>query len=222
MFFATAIIVLAYLPLFAFQRVERKLFSPMAYAVGYSLAGALLVALALIPALALFALRKPRKASHPRALRWLLARYEQALQWLLEMPRRALWPAAAAIALAIALSLAVGREFLPQLDEGSLWLQVQLPPGISLAKATQMANEVRETARQVPEVTHMVTQLGRTDDGMDPWTPSHIEAFVGLQREVDKRQVVEALSARFQQLPGVTVGFSQPILAMVHDKIARA
>ena len=228
MFFATAIIIIAYLPLFAFQRVERKLFTPMAYTVGYALAGAVLVALALIPGLAFFALRRPRKAFRNPALSWLRARYERILGSLLASPRRALVPGVAAVALAVVLSITLGREYLPELDEGSLWLQVMLPPGISLEKASEMAGELRRATRESPEVRTIVTQLGRTDDGMDPWTPSHIEAFVGLTpyatwpRGVTKRGLIARLEERYKKLPGVDVGFSQPIFDMVNDKIAGA
>lgn len=228
MFFATAIIVTAYLPLFAFERVERKLFSPMAWTVGYALAGAVLVALALIPGLALFALRRPRAPFRNRALEWLRARYERLLGALLAAPRRALLPGIGAVLLAIVLSLTVGREYLPELDEGSLWLQVMLPPGISLPKASELADELRHATRESPEVRTIVTQLGRTDDGMDPWTPSHIEAFVGLKPYRDwpagmtKQGLVARLQRRYRRLPGVTVGFSQPIFDMVNDKIAGA
>lgn len=228
MFFATVIIITAYLPLFAFQRVERKLFSPMAYTVGYALAGAVLVALALVPGLALFALRKPGKPFHNPVLHAVRARYERLLSWLMAAPRRALVPGLGAVLLAGLLSLVVGREYLPELDEGSLWLQVMLPPGISLEKASELAGELRRATRESPEVRTIVTQLGRTDDGMDPWTPSHIEAFVGLRpyREwpagTTKRELVARLEQRYRQLPGVTVGFSQPIFDMVNDKIAGA
>ena len=228
MFFATVIIITAYLPLFAFQRVERKLFTPMAYTMGYALAGAILVALALIPGLALFALRRPRKVFRNPAIAWLRARYERILGWLLALPRRALIPGLAAAALAIILSLTIGREYLPELDEGSLWMQVMLPPGISLEKASEMASELRRATQESPEVSTIVTQLGRTDDGMDPWTPSHIEAFVGLRpydtwpRGMTKRDLIARLEQRYKKLPGVTVGFSQPIFDMVNDKIAGA
>jgi cobalt-zinc-cadmium resistance protein CzcA len=228
MFFATAIIITAYLPLFAFQRVERKLFTPMAYTVGYALTGAVLVALALIPGLALFSFAKPRKLFRNTWLAWLRCRYERWLGWLITVPRRALIPGGVAVALAVVLAVLAGREFLPELDEGSLWLQVTLPPGISLAKASEMAGEVRQATREFPQVSCIVTQLGRTDDGMDPWTPSHIESFVGLRPYSEwpsgmrKLDLVAQLDRRYQAIPGVTVSFAQPIIDMVNDKIAGA
>jgi cobalt-zinc-cadmium resistance protein CzcA len=83
------------------------------------------------------------------------------------------------MALAVVLAIGIGKEFLPYLDEGSIWLQVQLPPGISLQKAASMADELRAATLEFPEISTIVTQLGRNDDGTDPWTPSHIECFVG-------------------------------------------
>jgi cobalt-zinc-cadmium resistance protein CzcA len=228
MFFATAIIIIAYVPLFAFQRVERKLFTPMAYTVGYALTGAALVALALIPTLAYFAFKKPQRVYRNVPLIWLQRHYERLLGRLLASPLRAVVPGVGATLLAIALALLVGREFLPELDEGSLWLQVILPPGISLEKASEMAGALRQSTREVPEVRTIVTQLGRTDDGMDPWSPSHIEAFVGLTPYAKwpngktKHDIVADLEARYQGLPGLTVGFSQPMIDMVNDKIAGA
>jgi len=228
MFFATTIIITAYLPLFAFQRVEKKLFSPMAYTVGYALVGAILVALALIPGLALTAFGKPAKPYQNRALRWLSVEYHEVLRRILHRPWRAVAFAAGATALAILIGLFVGREFLPYLDEGSLWLQIELPPGISLQKAAEMANEIRRETLKEPVVNAVVTQTGRNDDGTDPWTPSHIEAAVTLKpygtwpRGMRKKDLIEKLRIRYEKIPGINVGFSQPMIDGVNDKIAGA
>ena len=227
-FFATVIIITAYLPLFAFQRVEKKLFSPMAYVVGYSLLGALLFALAVVPGLAFVTYQKPRKLFHNPLLTRLTHGYERTIRYLTVHPFYAIIPAVVAGVLAIVLSITIGKEFLPYLDEGSIWLQVQLPPGLSLEKATSMANELRAATLDFPEVSTIVTQLGRNDEGTDPWTPSHIEAFVGLKpyptwpRGETKQDLIQKLSERYQRVPGVTVGFSQPMIDGVNDKIAGA
>jgi heavy metal efflux system protein len=227
-FFATLIIITAYLPLFAFQRVEKKLFSPMAYTVGYSLLGALLMALAVIPGLALVTYRRPGKTFHNPVLARLTSGYERAIEHLTERPSHAILPALAAAVLAVVLSITIGKEFLPYLDEGSLWLQVQLPPGLSLEKATSMANELRAATLEFPEVSTMVSQLGRNDEGTDPWTPSHIECFVGLKPYSTwpggetKQQLIARLSERYARIPGTTAGFSQPMIDGVNDKIAGA
>jgi len=228
MFFATIIIITAYIPLFAFQRVEKKLFAPMAYTVGYALLGAILVALALVPGLALAAYSKPRKFWHNPWLGKLTHLYDRRLRVLLARPAEALVPAGIALLLAIVLSITVGKEFLPELDEGSIWLQVQLPPGISLQKGAEMADELRKATREFKEVSYVVTQLGRNDDGTDPWTPSHIEASVGLSpydtwpAGERKHDLIRKLSERYARIPGLTVGFSQPMIDGVNDKIAGA
>ncbi|MFO0650468.1 MAG: CusA/CzcA family heavy metal efflux RND transporter [Polyangiales bacterium] len=228
MFFATAIIITAYLPLFAFQRVEKKLFSPMAYTVGYALFGAVMVALTLVPGMALAAFAKPVKLPHNPALAMAERAYRAVLENVLRRPLRVLVPAALGAALAVILAGSVGKEFLPELDEGSLWLQVQLPPGISLARGATMANELRAALRESPEITHVVTQLGRNDDGTDPWTPSHIECSVGLRpyatwpAGLDKHGLIRRLDARLSRIPGLVYGFSQPMIDGVNDKIAGA
>ena len=227
-FFATVIIITAYLPLFAFQRVEKKLFTPMAYTVGYALAGAALVALTLIPGLALAALAKPRKVFHNPVLGWLGDRYNVVLGRLVARPWLSLLPGVGALVVAVFLALTVGREFLPELDEGSIWLQVTLPPGLSLEKASAMASEIRAVTRESPEVSYIVTQLGRNDDGTDSWTFSHIESSVGLhpystwKEGKTKHDLIAELSKRSARIPGVTVGFSQPMIDGVNDKIAGA
>ena len=228
MFFAMAIIVTAYLPLFAFQRVEKKLFSPMAYTVGYALGGATLIALALIPGLALAAYAKPRRVFHNRPFEWLRARYTRILESVVRRPVITIIPGVAALVLAVFLTMNIGKEFLPELDEGSIWLQVQLPPGISLQKASAMAGELRNATREFKEISTIVTQLGRNDDGTDPWTPSHIECFVGLTTYdtwpdgETKHDLIARMAKRFDKIPGVQVGFSQPMIDGVNDKIAGA
>jgi cobalt-zinc-cadmium resistance protein CzcA len=124
--------------------------------------------------------------------------------------------------------MTTGREFLPELDEGALWLQVQLPTGLSLDKASEMAGELRRTLLEFPEVSYVITQLGRSDDQSDPWTPSHIEAPVGLKpyntwpKGEDKAEFLHRLNARLKQLPGFSIGVSQPIIDMVDDVIGGA
>ena len=227
-FFAKVIVITAYLPLFAFQRVEKKLFTPMAYTIEYALTTALLVGLALIPGLSLTALRKPRKLWENPVLHRLEQVYTQIVTRLVHTPKLALVPGVVAALLAIVLGGVVGKGFLPELDEGSIWLQVQLPPGLSLEKANQMATELRAAAKEFPQVSSIVTQLGRNDDGTDSWTPSHIESSVGLipyakwPRGMTKSDLIAKMTARFAQIPGLIVGFSQPMIDGVNDKIAGA
>jgi len=228
-FFAKIIIITAYLPLFAFQRVEKKLFAPMAYAVGFALIGATILALVLIPGLAYEAYKKPRKIFHNKPVEWLRRQYDAVLRSVTKRPVLWVLPGVAATAVAIVLGGAVGKSFLPELDEGSIWLQVQLPPGISLQKGSEMADEIRKATLEFkPEVSTIVTQLGRNDDGTDPWTPSHIEAAVGLTaystwpNGETKHDLIARMAKRFDKIPGITVGFSQPMIDGVNDKISGA
>lgn len=227
-FFATLVIIAAYLPLFAFQRVEAKLFTPMVFAVGYAQLGALIFALTVIPGLAYFAYRKPMRLFHNPLIGWLEAGYQKMLRQMLDRPRRVMGLTAAVAVAVVGLGSTVGREFLPELDEGSIWLQVQMPAGISLETATGMAGELRRAVREFPEVSYVVTQLGRNDDGTDPWTPSHIEASVGLHpydswpSRTGKQDLIRRMAERFESMPGFQIGFSQPMIDGVNDKIAGA
>ncbi|MFZ6848983.1 efflux RND transporter permease subunit [Undibacterium sp. RuRC25W] len=227
-FFATLIIITAYLPLFAFQRAEGKLFTPMAYTVGYALLGALICSIVLIPGLAFAALRKPQKVFHNRPLIWLTNKYSATLDALLHRPFIAYTAAAVALVAVVVLGASAGREFLPELDEGALWLQVQLPSGLSLDKANDMATELRRALHEYPEISYVVTQLGRSDDGTDPWTPSHIEMPVGLKPydqwpdHESKAELIDKLTKRFTQMPGFSIGISQPIIDGVNDAIGGA
>lgn len=226
--FATLIIITAYLPLFAFERAEAKLFTPMAYTVAYALIGALLCTFILIPGLAYVALRKPRRVFHNKPLIATQAAFQRTLERLLNAPKIAYAVGVVALAAVVALGVSTAREFLPDLDEGALWLQVQLPSGISLDKASDMAGELRTVLLSFPEVSYAVTQLGRSDDNTDPWTPSHIEAPVGLKpydtwpNGETKAQFVDKLNKRLQQIPGMTVGISQPIIDGINDAVGGA
>ena len=226
--FGMAVIVCAYLPLFAFERIEYKLFSPMAYAVGAALVGALIVALTLIPALAWLAFRKPRKLFHNPVMEALSLRYAAFLERAVGKTRWLVVSCAAAVLALAALFVSIGRDFLPYQDEGSLLLQVQMPPGITLDKASEMASELRRATLEFPEVSYMVTQTGRNDDGTDYWTPSHIEASVGLHpyREwasgLSKQALIAKLAERYAQMPGYEIGFMQPMIDGVQDKLSGA
>lgn len=227
-FFATLIIIVAYLPLFAFERAEGKLFTPMAYTVSYALLGALLCTLTLIPGLAFTALRMPRKIFHNKPLAWLTARYRATLAHLLERPWIAYIIGALVLASVMILGATAGREFLPELDEGALWLQVQLPTGLSLEKASEMASDLRKEIKSFPEVSYVITQLGRNDDATDPWTPSHIEVPVGLKpydqwaSGETKAEFINRLNEHFKHMPGFSIGISQPIIDGVNDAIGGA
>ena len=224
-FFATTIIIATYLPLFAFQRVEAKLFYPMAYAVGYAQLGALIFALLVVPGLAYAAYRRPRRVFRNPVIAWIEAGYRDALAGFLRRPGIAYLLSAAAAVAVVMLALTVWREFLPNLDEGSIWLHADMPPGISLQKATEMVADLRDAIHEFPEVKTVVAHIGRNDDGTDPWTPSHMEAAVVLTPYATwpsgetKDGLIRQMSARLAKLPGFEIAFSQPILDSVLDYV---
>ena len=227
-FFATIIIITAYLPLFAFERVEKKLFTPMAFTVGYALLGALLVALFLIPGLAYMVYKKPRKIYHNRWLGKLTKYYDRTIVRIIEKPKQVIMPLVVVFIVTIGLTGYVGKDFLPPLDEGSIWLQVTLPPGISLEKSKELSDSLRARTMKYDEVTYMMVQAGRNDDGTDPFTPSHFECSIGLKpykewpRGKTKDDLIAELADEYETLAGFTVGFAQPMIDGVMDKISGA
>ncbi|MCT3758445.1 efflux RND transporter permease subunit [Elizabethkingia anophelis] len=227
-FFSTIIIITAYLPLFAFERVEKKLFTPMAFTVGYALFGALAVALLLIPGLAYVIYRKPQKLYHNKWLEKISVVYGKRIEKIMHAPKKVILPVSIVLATAGVLSYTVGKDFLPELDEGSIWLQVQLPPGISLAKAKEMSDTLRARTLKHSEITYMMVQAGRNDDGTDPWTASHFEVSVGIKpykewpKGKTKADLIQELAKDYKDMPGFTVGFSQPMIDGVMDKISGA
>ncbi len=224
-FFSSVIIITAYLPLFAFERVEKKLFTPMAFTVGYALLGALMVALFLIPGLAYVLYKRPQKTFHNKWLEKITISYKRQTAQIMARPKSVFSPLALVLIGAIILTITVGKDFLPQLDEGSLWLQVQLPPGISIDKSKEMSDTLRHRLIKYDEVSHVMFQTGRDDQGVDPFSLSHIECSIGLKPYGEwkngkrKSELVEEMSKEIETMPGYTVGFSQPIFDMVMDQI---
>src|SRR5574344_225685 len=225
-FFSTVIIITAYMPLFAFERIEKKLFTPMAFTVGYALLGALAVALILIPGLAYAIYRSPQKVYRNRWLEKAGAIYRRQTAKIVAVPKKIFLPVALILAAVIALSITVGKDFLPVLDEGGIWIEVQTPPGISLEKAAEMSDVLRSKLKKFDEVTYVMTQTGRDDQGVEPFTASHIECSVGLKpykkwkRGVTKNDLINDMASVIETMTGYNVGFSQPIIDMVMDQIA--
>src|SRR5476649_324342 len=225
-FFSLLIIVAAYIPLFTLERVERRLFTPMAFTVCFALFGSMLFALTLIPVLATYLFRKTPKTWDNPILGWLSARYERALRWTIARPVRVLGGAAAVVAAALVVSAFLGTEFLPQLDEGVVWIRANFPAGISLTKSAELAGEIRRLVKQSPEVREVASQTGRNDDGTDPYGPNRNELFVALNPYDTwpsgkvKATLVEELSQRLKgAIPGGFFSFTQPIIDNVTEAV---
>ncbi len=225
-FFSLVIIVAAYIPLFTLERVERRLFTPMAFTVCFALGGSMLFALTLIPVLATYLFRRPAKTWDNPVLSWLSSRYERALQWTIAYPTRVVAGAAAVVGAALVMSAFLGTEFLPQLDEGVVWIRANFPAGISLAKSAELATQIRRLVKQSPEVREVASQTGRNDDGTDPYGPNRNELFVALTPYDTwghgklKATLVEELSQRLKgAIPGGFFSFTQPIIDNVTEAV---
>ncbi len=223
--FAVLIIMTVYVPILTFQRIEGKLFAPMAVTISLAVIGAILLTLTLIPVLATFLFRRPpsdRESPILVALRWV---YDPAVRWCV---RRPLVPIAGATLLLVA-SLFVftllGKEFLPELDEGDLWLRVKFPVGISLEGAGPYVHRIRGALMTFPEVRVVVSQLGAPDDGTDPNGPDNVEFYIGLKPRAewqvkDKDRLIQAMATKIADIPGITTNFSQPIKDNVDEALA--
>ena len=217
--FSLLIIIAAYIPLLTLERVERRLFTPMAMTVCFALLGSLLLSLTLVPALATFVLRGRRATPRHRVLEWLTERHGRLVG---RTVRYASVTVAAVVALvvgAVWLGAHLGSEFLPQLDEGVIWIRANLPPGISVEKSAEVAATMRRLIRRSPEVTMVMSQTGRNESGTDPFGPNRNEFLLDLKaydawpRGKSKAALVDELSHRLQAaIPGASFNFTQPII----------
>ncbi len=218
-FFSMVIIIAAYLPLLTLERVERRLFTPMAYTVCFALIGALILSLTLVPVLATWVFRHGARTRRNPLLEWVFDRYEVAVRWTLAHTRLVIGTASALVLLGIVLGGALGTEFLPQLDEGVIWVRSNLTPGISLEESAETATRMRQLIRQSPEVKMVMSQSGRNDSGMDPFGPNRNELLIELTpystwpSGKTKRDLVQELSQRlYSHIPGATFNITQPII----------
>jgi cobalt-zinc-cadmium resistance protein CzcA len=223
--FSLGIIIVAYLPIFTLERVEGRIFAPMANTVASALVGALLLSLTLVPVLSALLLGREKERVSPVVAATERA-YAPALRWAMSHRRLVLAGAAAALAGALALAAVLGSEFLPELDEGALWVTATLPPSISLEEAQRIVPRVRGALLEFPEVKTVVAQLGRPEDGTDPAPVSSLQLFVDLKPEgswssaTSKDALVELMDARLRRFPGIAWNFSQPIKDNVEEGIS--
>lgn len=225
-FFSLLIIISAYIPLFTLERVERRLFTPMAFTVCYALLGSMLLALTLIPVLATYLFRHGARSWENPLLPWLSKRYESVLGQALKRPLTVFGISGAVVLGAFALGGALGAEFLPSLDEGVIWVRANLPPGISLEKSAEIAGKIRGLISQFPEVELVSSQTGRNDSGTDPYGPNRNEFFLALKPYeswapgMDKAKLIGDLSKKLnEQIPGAAFSFTQPIIDNVTESV---
>jgi cobalt-zinc-cadmium resistance protein CzcA len=220
-FYAIAIIITAYLPIFTLQRVEGRLFHPMAWTVAFALLGALFFSILITPVLASFAFQKGASEWHNPVMHFLTERYRTGVRWAIR--RRVLVVGAGVlglfVALYLALSGAIGSEFLPHLDEGALWVRGTLAPSTGPDEGIRVSNQARITLCSFPEVPQCTSQTGRPDDGTDTTSFFNTEYFVDLKPKEEwrpvfhenKDELIAAMNRELNKIPGVVWGFSQPI-----------
>jgi cobalt-zinc-cadmium resistance protein CzcA len=223
--FAVLIIMTVYVPILTFQRIEGKLFTPMAITISVAVIGSLLLALTVIPVLSSFLFRRPpgeRESPVLHALRWL---YTPVVQWCVRRPMIPILATTALFLVSLFVFTRLGKEFLPELDEGDIWLRVKFPVGISLEGAGPYVHDIRERMLRFPEVRVIVSQHGGPDDGTDPNGPDNTEFYIGLKpreqwRIKDKTKLIETMAASLGDIPGIRLNFSQPIKDNVDEALA--
>jgi heavy metal efflux system protein len=228
-FFARIIIIVSYLPIFTLQRVEGRLFRPMAWTVAYALLGALLFALLIAPVLCSLLFKQDIKEWRNPVLHFLQERYGRTLDWCFDHLKLALGSGIAALALMLFLGLSgiIGSEFLPHLDEGAIWVRGTLAPSTGPSTGIALAQNARLALADFPEVKQVVSQVGRPDDGSDASGFYNTEFFVDLlprskwrSQFATKDDLIAAMDKELSRFPGVDWNFSQPISDNVEEAVS--
>jgi heavy metal efflux system protein len=229
-FYAIAIIITAYLPIFTLQRVEGRLFHPMAWTVAFALLGALVFSMLIAPVLSSVLFRRGVNEWRNPLMELLTKSYRESVRWSIEHRVVTLGAAVVVLLLAVYLTVGgvVGSEFLPHLDEGSLWVRGTLAPSTGPDEGIRLANQARIVLCSFPEATECTSQAGRPDDGTDTTGFFNTEYFVGLKpkeqwRPVfheDKEELIAAMSRELERIPGVIWNFSQPISDNMEEAVS--
>ena len=225
--FSMLIIITAHIPIFALQRHEGRIFAPMAYTVTSALVGSLLFSLTLVPLLCYFMLRRRLPETENWVLRSCKFVYRRLLTAALHHRKVVIVSAVSALAVSLALVPRLGTEFLPELNEGALWINVMLPPGISVSAATQECARIRALIRRFPEVNSVISKAGRPEDGTDPKAINMAEFLVDLKpasawtRKITKEQLITQIERSLNDIPGIEPSFSQPIRDNILESISQ-
>jgi cobalt-zinc-cadmium resistance protein CzcA len=226
-FYSRFIIIAAFLPIFTLQRVEGRLFRPMAWTVAFALIGALVFAMLIAPVLASYVFKPSTREWRNIVLEWLGRRYRWQLTWCIG--HRLVTAATVAAILGVTLYVAryVGSEFLPHLDEGAIWARGTLGASTGPSQSQRITRQARRIFASFPEVTQVVTQLGRPDDGTDATGFFNTEYFVDLKPRArwrpqfeTKERLIDAMDAQLEKIPGVVWNFSQPIADNMEEAVS--
>jgi len=225
-FFSKLIIITGLLPIFAFQKVEGKMFSPLAYTLGFALLGALITTLTLVPVLIRLLLNKNVKEKHNPVVHFITERLMRGFDFTYSHKKIMLIVASAVIAVGLFSFKFLGSEFIPELNEGAIWLRIQLPYSASLDKSIDVSKQVRAKLMDFPQVQNIISQTGRPDDGTDVTGFYNNEFNVQLYPESDwkpkisKDQLIDEMTKKLAFLPGVDLNFSQPISDNIEEAVS--
>ena len=226
-FFSMLIIITAHLPIFTLQRHEGRIFAPMAYTITSALIGSLLFSLTLVPVMCMLLMRKGGGEKETVLVRWVNKVYKVVLASALARPKMIFAASAVALIGSLMLVPRLGSEFLPELNEGSIWVNFSLPPGIAPTEVNRALHKARTTLLQIPEVSRVVSQAGRPDDGTDAKSINMVEMLVDLKPEAEwrpnmtKELLTDKMEKLLEVLPGVQPAFSQPIRDNVLESISQ-
>jgi heavy metal efflux system protein len=223
--FSKAIIITAFLPIFTFQRVEAKIFSPMAFTLSFALVASMLFSLTFVPAMLTYLLGPKLAESHNPMVHSMELHYRRILEWVLKHSRTVFISAVITLLLSFMSVKLIGTEFMPKLDEGNIWLTITLPTPVSLTTAKEIEREVREKLEKFSEAKMVLTQLGRPEDGTDPKGFNNLEVLIDLNpkdtwRYKKKDLLVQAMDKELAIFPGILTNFSQVIQDNVEEAIS--
>ncbi len=225
-FFSKLIIITALLPIFSFQKVEGKMFSPLAYTLGFALIGALIFTLTLVPVLSHILLNKNVKEKHNPFVEFWDRIVSKGFTWTFKHKKKALSVSLVVLVAAFFSATFLGTEFLPQLNEGALWVEAKLPMSTSLTQTVKTTAALRKELQSFPEVNGVLSQVGRSNDGTDPSGFYYVQMQVNLKpkddwtRKITQDELVDQMDKKLKKHQGIIYNYSQPIIDNVEEAVA--
>ncbi|KAA9357205.1 efflux RND transporter permease subunit [Larkinella humicola] len=225
-FFSKLIIITCLIPIFSFQKVEGKMFSPLAWTLGFALLGALIFTLTLVPVLASFLLKKDVREKHNPVVNVITKYATKTFGFTFAHKKLSLLFALGLVVVGLSGFKLLGTEFLPELDEGSIYVRASMPMSISLPESVKLTTQMRHVFEQFPEVKGVISQTGRPNDGTDPTGFYNIEFLVSIfpkeewKSGISKAQLISQMQKKLAVFPGVDFGFSQPIMDNVAEAVS--
>ena len=225
-FFSKLIIITALIPIFSFQKVEGKMFSPLAYTLGFALLGALIFTLTLVPVLAAILLKKNVKEKHNPFVEFIQKYILKGFDFCYRNKRKSLLVTAVILGMTLFSAKFMGTEFLPQLNEGALWVEAKMPMSMSLRETVKMVSVLRKKLGEFPEVNNVLSQTGRSNDGTDPSGFYYVQMQVNLKpkddwdRKITTDQLIEEIDKELRKYQGINYNYSQPIIDNVAEAVA--